>query len=339
MIAFYQKYKRGIKVVLLLLVLAFVGQFIWHTDFEEIGDYLKQMPFTFLGIIVLSFFAYLSATISWRFCLGEDSSKAGVGQLFMIRHVGEMLSVFNPTSVVAGETLKAHYLGRQGVSAQSSISSILMSRILIILSAFLLMLLSAIYLIVRSYGVDRNLAFVILGAIVLSGFGYLLARFLLHSNLYLARITKKLQDRFGKKYISDSLCASIEDVNRTCYIFYNHNRNKFVLAFLLSIIHWILGAAEFYLILKTLGFEISLFNAIAIEMGVILFKTIGAVVPGQVGVEEYANKIMLGMVGIASNEVWVLVSIMRRARQIFWVGIAGIFYWIISRSRKALITN
>jgi len=339
MIAFYHKYKKAIKVILLLLVLALIGQFIMHTDFEEIGGYLKRMPFTYLGVIAMSFLAYLSATIAWRLCLVDDGAKVEIGQLFMIRHVGEMLSVFNPSSVIAGETLKVHYLKKKGISNQNSISSILMSRILIILSAVLLILLSSIYLMVRTFGVDRNVFFVIVGALILGGFGYLLARFLLHSKLYLARTIRKLQAKIGQKYISDEFCNSVEDINQTSYIFYNQNNNKFILSFMLSIIHWILGAAEFYLILKVLGFEISFFNAIAIEMGVILFKTVGAIVPGQVGVEEYANKIMLEMIGIASNEVWLVVSIMRRARQIFWVGIAGVFYWIIARAKKTQIAS
>ena len=337
MVGFYKKYKKAIKIILLLLVLAFVGQFIRQTNFQEIGSYLRQMPYTFLGILGLSFFAYLSATIAWRLCLGEDSTKASLGQLFMMRHVGEMLSVFNPTSVVAGETLKVHYLSKQGVRSENGISSILMSRILIILSAILLMLLSALYLIVKIYGPDRNLIFITLAAITIGGFGYLLARFLLHSRLYFARSIKKLQDRFGDKYITDNLCLSIENINRTSYIFYKHNKHKFTIAFVLSILHWIFGAAEFYVILKTLGFDSTLLNALAIEMGVILFKTIGAVVPGQVGVEEYANKIMLGMIGIASNEVWLIVSIMRRARQLFWVGLAGIFYWIMARYKTGQV--
>jgi len=337
--AFYQKYKNAIKILLLLIVLSFIGQFIWHTDFEQIGGYLRKMPYTFIGIIGLSFFAYLAATISWQLCLGEDSDKASIGQLFMMRHVGEMLSVFNPTSVVAGETLKAHYLGKRGISIQHSISSILMSRILIILSAFLLMLLSSLYLIVMTYGADQHLIFVILGVAILAGFGYLLARFLLHSKLYLSRSVAALQKRLGQKYISDTICASVEEINRTAYIFYNHNRGKFTIAFLLSILHWILGAAEFFLILKVLGFEVSLLNALAVEMGVILFKTAGAIVPGQIGVEEYANKIMLGIIGIASNEVWLVVSIMRRARQLFWVGVAAFFYWIIGKINPVQIVN
>ena len=339
MLDFYGRHKKVIKVLLLLIVLAFVGQFVLQTNFGEIGDYLKKMPYTFLGILGLSFLAYLSATIAWNLCLGSDGDKTSLTQLFMIRHVGEMLSVFNPTSVVAGETLKAYYLKERGVANQNSISSILMSRILIILSALLLILLSALYLIVMTYGTGKNLIFVLLGTLIVGGFGYLLARFLLHSKLYLWAMVKKLQSRLGEKYISDKLCDSVEEVNRTSYHFYLNNKKKFVLAFLLSIIHWILGAAEFYLILKTLGFEVNLLNAIAIEMGVILFKTVGAMVPGQVGVEEYANKVMLEMIGIVSNEVWLVVSIMRRARQLFWVAVAAIFYWVIGRQRVQQPSN
>ena len=330
---FYQKYKNVIKILLLLIVLAFVGHFVMQTDFEEIMGYLKKMPLCFLGILGLSFMAYVCATLAWKLCLGKDASKTGFTQLFMIRHVGEMLSVFNPTSVVAGETLKAHYLKKQGVSNQGSISSILMSRILIILSAILLLLVSSLYLIFKTFGADRNLIMVLLVGAVVAGFGYLLARFLLHSRLYLSRVFYKLQGKLGKKYISDRLCASIEDVNRTSYTFYITNKRQFYIAFSLSIIHWIFGAAEFYLILITLGFDTSFFNAIAVEMGVIIFKTLGAVVPGQVGVEEYANKVMLGVIGIASNEVWLIVSIMRRARQLFWAGVAGLFYWAIARMK------
>lgn len=337
MSGFYAKYKKPIQVALLVIVLAFIGQFIRHTDFEVIGEYLRQMPFTFLGILIMSFFAYLSATYAWKLCLGDESSKTSLGQLFMIRHVGEMLSVFNPTSVIAGETLKAHYLKKREIKNEASVSSILMSRILIILSSILLILLSSIYLMVMTFGADTNLIFVLIAAATIGGFGYLLARFLLHSKLYLSKFIGKLQEKFGKKYISESLSDSVYKINKTAYTFYITNKTKFFGAFGLSIIHWIFGAAEFYLILKTLGFDSSIWNAVAIEMGVILFKTVGAIVPGQVGVEEYANKVMLGFVGIASNEIWILVSILRRARQLFWVGIAGIFYLLIAKNRNGQI--
>lgn len=332
MMSFFQKYKTIIKWGLLILVLAFVGQFVWSSDLEVIGGYLKKMPFTFLGVVGLSFFAYLSATIAWRLCMGDDGAKTGILQLFMIRHVGEMLSVFNPTSVIAGETLKAHYLAKNGVDNKRSISSILLSRILIILSALLLIILSALYLVLGVVGDNQGLPIIVLALIVVGGFGYLLARFLLHSKLYLHKVVVRLQKRFGDKYISDKLITSVQEINQEAHIFYSNNKVKFFWAFMLSVLHWILGAAEFYLILKVLGLDISVINAVAIEMGVILFKTIGAIVPGQVGVEEYANKVMLEAVGIAGNEVWLVVSIMRRARQLFWVGVAGVFYFFMGKN-------
>jgi len=207
----------------------------------------------------------------------------------------------------------------------------LLSRILIILSALLLIILSSLYLILGVLGDNQGLPVIIIALIVIGGFGYLLARFLLHSKLYLHKAVSKLQARFGNKYISDNLLNSIRDINQEAHIFYSNNKGRFFWAFLLSALHWVLGAAEFYLILKVLGLDISVVNAIAIEMGVILFKTVGAIVPGQVGVEEYANKVMLEAVGIAGNEVWLVVSIMRRARQLFWVGVAGVFYFFMRR--------
>lgn len=331
MMLFFQKYKTIIKWGLLILVLVFVGQFVWNSDLAVIGGYLKKMPFTFLGVVGLSFFAYLSATIAWRLCMGEDGTKTGILQLFMIRHVGEMLSVFNPTSVIAGETLKAHYLAKNGVDNKRSISSILLSRILIILSALLLIILSALYLVLGVVADNQGLPIIVLALIIVCGFGYLLARFLLHSKLYLHKVVVRLQKRFGDKYISDKLITSVQEINQEAHIFYSNNKVKFFWAFMLSVLHWILGAAEFYLILKVLGLDISVINAVAIEMGVILFKTVGAIVPGQVGVEEYANKVMLEAVGIAGNEVWLVVSIMRRARQLFWVGVAGVFYFFMKK--------
>lgn len=69
-------------------------------------------------------------------------------------------------------------------------------------------------------------------------------------------------------------------------------------------------------------------------MGVIVFKTVGAIVPGQIGVEEYGNKVMLDAIGIVSNEVWLVVTLMRRGRQLFWLLIAGIFTLIITKFSK-----
>ena len=121
------------------------------------------------------------------------------------------------------------------------------------------------------------------------------------------------------------------EMNEISAIFFRENKGKFLLAFLLCVIHWIFGAMEFYIVLNMMGLDVPLTKAIAVEMGVIVFKTAGAIVPGQIGVEEYGNKVMLDAIGIVSNEIWLVVTLMRRGRQLFWLIVAGIFMLIISK--------
>ncbi len=70
-------------------------------------------------------------------------------------------------------------------------------------------------------------------------------------------------------------------------------------------VHWVFGAMEFFVIFTTLGLNVTVMGAIAVEMGVGVFKTLGSVIPGQLGIEEYGNKVMLDLIGVQSNEVWL----------------------------------
>ena len=100
-------------------------------------------------------------------------------------------------------------------------------------------------------------------------------------------------------------------------------------------VHWIFGAMEFFVIFTTLGLDVTVMSAIAVEMGVGVFKTLGSVIPGQLGIEEYGNKVMLDLIGVQSNEVWLAASLMRRGRQLFWLAVAGIASLVVYRRHPA----
>lgn len=336
---FIKKYQQFFKIGLLIIVLALIVRFISSIDFDTLKTYLADMPMSFVGVIMVSFLAYLSASMAWQLCLGSQRKKTALYEIFMIRHVGEMLSLFNPTSIVAGESLKAIYLSKKGIDKRHSVSSILLSRVLIILSAILLIVISVLYLMLGLMGDSEGLVYIVLVGIILIIGGYLLARFLLHSNMYFGKLVEKIQRRTGWSFITDKIVSSSYEVNQIASEFYKNHKISFIVAFLLSVVHWIFGAAEFYIILRALNVDVSVINAIAVEMGVILFKALGAVVPGQIGVEEYGNKVMLDVIGITSNAIWLVVSLMRRARQLFWLGVAGIFALIIPRLTQIEVTK
>ena len=118
----------------------------------------------------------------------------------------------------------------------------------------------------------------------------------------------------------------------------NHKKVLF-LSGVFALLHWVFGGLEFYLILKFLGLKVSVLQALLVDLGVVLFKAAGAFVPGQLGVEEYGNKIMLAFIGIPAEEIWVTASVLRRARQLFWIVFAVIVYFLVFKRQEAAVQD
>lgn len=153
---------------------------------------------------------------------------------------------------------------------------------------------------------------------------------LLDSNAHVAGILPFLSSR------SKSLRLKVQTFLREVPPLIRQNKKYMVLSVLFAVLHWIFGALEFYFILKFLNIDITIVQALVIDLGVVFFKTAGAFIPGQIGFEEYGNKIMLSIVGVNSDEVWITASILRRARQIVWIGVAAVFYFLFIGKRKTL---
>lgn len=120
-------------------------------------------------------------------------------------------------------------------------------------------------------------------------------------------------------------------------LFFKENTKGLTLAFLFFSLHWFLGSLEFYLILKFLGVKATVLQVLLVDMGVILFKSAGAFVPAQIGVEEYGNKIMLAAIGLPETEIWVSASILRRARQLFWIFLGLTIYFVVIKKSNILV--
>lgn len=117
-------------------------------------------------------------------------------------------------------------------------------------------------------------------------------------------------------------------------VFYRENRRAMFLSFLFCSLHWIVGSLEFYFILLFLGVKTTIAKALLVDMGVIVFKTAGGFIPGQIGVEEYGNKVMLAIIGIAGNTIWITASVLRRARQLCWIVLSFLVYFFYFRKKS-----
>ena len=310
-------HNKRVQYILLLIALVLLLLFLREIDFIQLVRELKRIGFGIIPIISVSFIAYLLATIAWIIVFLPQFSFNQLKQFFISRQVGETFATLNPTGVVAGDALKYLLLSKQGYAKSELLSSLSIVRVLTIITFCFLILLAASILIF-SGRLDFDLSYLLIG------FGFIIILFfssfimLFSKKLLLSQCINGLTKSFtNKRFIK--LRASVQKVNQLSSEFYYSNAFRFGFIILILLLHWICGAVEFYLILYYLNIDISLFDATLLELGTSFARSIFAFVPGQVGVEEYSNKLFLEFVNISDSSTWITVSIIRRIRQLFWL--------------------
>lgn len=309
---------KYLKLLILVSVVVSLAVFLRATDFQKVLDAVGQVGSKFFILIVVTFLSSVLGTLSWRSCLGKEGKSVSLSQLFLIRHVGEIASIFNPAGIVGGEALKVHLLGSSPqLERKRVLASILVSRSIMIVTQLVLFTVVAFCLFIpglqliglaeySSYLVFLGLALIII--CLLCFFRKDIKNWVIGTRWGSALWDKTLRLRTKL----DGLLRSMSDL-------YHSDRGAMGWSSLYAALHWILGAMEFYLILIFLGIDVSLLQAILVDMGVIFFKTAGVFIPAQAGIEEYGNKIMLSVIGVKAAEIWITASVLRRARQLFWL--------------------
>lgn len=329
---------KYLKAALLILVLVFLGFFIQATDWSGVLKSVQQVGFNFLFLILISGASAWLSVIAWRYCLPkQESDKISGWQLFWIRQIGENVAILNPTSVIGGEAMKIYMLRGHGIDQRQALHSILLSRTLTIISQILMLLIAGIgFLSITVHdfsGLWAYWSLILIIPALIFGLGFIFRHrfFRAFFKTLISRLT--LLERYRKTR------AFVLELWLELRTFYYENRRAMLFSFLASCLHWVVGSLEFYFILLFLGIKTSILKALLVDMGVIIFKSAGAFIPGQLGVEEYGNKVMLAIIGIAGNTIWITVSILRRARQLSWILLSLLIYFISFYRRPATLQS
>lgn len=348
---------KYLKYLFLCLALALFAWFITASDikFTDVIANLEKVGFNFFFLILVTFIAQLLATIAWDLSFTDSPPNISLFRLFLIRLVGESLAVINPTNVVAGESLKALMLKREGVDYTTSIASLTLSRFLVVFSLVTLLIFSFFSIIhalqnqnvlgadlkqyshyIQDYGTYFAIIFIILLITFITisiyslskGFGLLSLPF------------KFLHTKFRSTIWIKASYIKLKQVDNKLLKLWKIQKGKTLLAYFLSGLHWILGGLEVYLIFTFLNVDVSALSVITTEMGIInIFKSLGAFVPGQVGIEEAGNQVMLNILGIQSGAIFLTITVLRRARQIFWIGTGIMVFTFFMKKKESFSEN
>jgi len=319
------------KILTAVFFSVFLCLFIRAIDIQKVLHSIGLIGFKLIFLLVVTFVAYFLATVGWKFCLGKRSQKLAISELFLIRHIGEMVSIVNPTSIVGGDAVKFFLLKDKGIDKTTVLASVVISRALMVITQLFLCVLTVIALVLKdpaflaSFPQIPSVFYVAIAA-------FILLTVFLSRNIYVKKLVRKIKNI--SKIESYPVGAKIREVGDALSFFFRTNKKGLFLSSLFFLLHWIFGALEIYLILKFLGIEVSVVQAVLVDMGVIFFKVAGAFVPGQIGVEEFGNKIMLSAAGLPGPEIWVTVSLLRRARQLFWIAFGLAAYFLIYKKHS-----
>ncbi len=309
---------KFLRVGLGIVILFFLAIYIRATPWGETAVAIRQVGFGFCWIVISTFVAYLLATLGWYYCLGSSREKIGIWRLFLIRHVGETLGLFNPASVVGGDLVKVSLLNQQLPDKAVVTSSVYISRLFMVISQLLLFLIALCWMLLAlpaaAVVIPRSVQVWLLAVICM---------LLIAGCWILARLAGG----------QPSLSGSIPKTKLGMAMLLTTNPRLFLRAFICFLLHWLVGSVEVFMLLHYLGYHISLMHGLFMDMGVIIFKSAGAFIPGQLGIEEMGNKMMLLVMGIGSSAAWLSLSVLRRVRQLCWA-LAGVLFYLVLFKRK-----
>ena len=114
--------------------------------------------------------------------------------------------------------------------------------------------------------------------------------------------------------------SAIEEMDRQFVKFYTEHTGRMGSTILLGLIPWTLGAVEIYVVFDLLGQPISLAEAVILQAVSEMARAAVFFIPSGLGAQEGVF-MLLGAAFTGSPSLGVAVALVRRMRELFWIGL------------------
>jgi putative membrane protein len=238
------------------------------------------------------------------------------------RWAGESANSFLPAGQIGGPVLMARHLGHRGMPMKDAAAAITVSttlqtvaQIMFALVGVLLLGAHAGHLSERALRMTALIASGFL-AVQIGGF-YLLQRRGFFGKLL------RLATRFAGKRDWSGWVTHAEAIDLAIQGIYGR-AGAVAASFFLSLLGWLVGAGEVYLILEFIGHPTSWLNALLLESLGQAIRGAAFAVPGALGIQEGGYLLLAPLAGLSPDAALAL-SLAKRAREIL-LGLPGLLY-------------
>ncbi|HEV2703915.1 MAG TPA: flippase-like domain-containing protein [Steroidobacteraceae bacterium] len=240
----------------------------------------------------------------------------------LARWIGESANSLMPAGQLGGPVFMARYLARRGMPMPQAAAVITVSTTLQTFAQILFALLGVLLLGARAGGVSehslRTMALIASGFLALQivGFYYLQRRGLFSK---LLRLVNRL---LGSRNWS-GLMTQAQAIDTAVQVTYSRS-GPVALSFLASLIGWLVGAGEVYLILKYMDHPVGWVTALLLESLGQAVRGAAFAVPGALGLQETGYVLLAPLAGL-TPEVALALSLAKRVRELL-LGLPGLLY-------------
>lgn len=319
--------KTVIRYISLILAFVLIALLVRGIDISSLWSQLVQFGLVnFFFVLVTTGVCYYLSVVTWHLAFPEPLPFRATGKLFLIHMIGESLAQINPTSIVAGESLKAYLCkDRMHLRLRNAVVSLVNSRIMVFLSTGTFFLFAVILISGKTDSDIFKRLSLILSAAVILFFIYTFAMLRFGHGIFF--FATRLFSALGTGIpFFRKIARYLGEIDADMVLFYRTKRGLFFMALAVSLLHKLFGSAEYFVILYAMGIECSPVSCILFDTVSTLTRSAAFFVPGQIGIEEITNRMMFSLSGIPGRETWLIVSIIRRGRQVFWILSGFLFY-------------
>lgn len=297
-----------LKAVVSFVVIAIIiAKIDWNVATEHLRN--ANAFLILLTIIIALFIRYLMA-FKWNVLLKVNDLNVSVWNLIKVIMIGSFLGMFLPSSL-STDVIRGYYLSKENTSKLHITSSIVIDRLLGILSLF-------VFGIIGVYISNNLLSKLNLGSVLFLGTTFVLLVFLVFFN---KRLLQKFNDFFEGK--NSKVQSIIKKSYNTLSEFNNHPKTLLV-SFLASLSVQFLRIVRFYLIALAINVDIP-FIYFVIVVPTIMIALMIPISLGGLGVKEGTAISLLILLGVAHNDAIVLILI-ESLTTIFVTLLGGLFY-------------
>jgi putative membrane protein len=284
------------------------------------------------GLLLVALFHLLPLALdaaAIRVLFDATAARGSLREALLARWVGESANSFLPAGQIGGPVLMARHLAFRGMRMQDAAAAITVSTTLQTVAQIVFALLGVALLGAQATHISehalRMSALIASGllALQIAGF-YLLQRRGIFSKLM------RVATRFSGPRDWSEWVTRAEAIDVAIQQTYGRGGGV-AASFALSLIGWLVGTGEVYLVLQLIGSPVTWSDALLLESLGQAIRGAAFAVPGALGVQEGGYLLLAPLAGLSPNAALAL-SLAKRAREIL-LGLPGLLYLHLCKRR------